>query len=59
MGALLIAIWMLLILPVLIVGAGLGGSLALDRVFARANSSDDGEGSGEGSGEDAAEESEG
>lgn len=54
MGALLIVIWMLLILPVLIVGAGLGGSLALDRVFARANSPEDSDGSGE----DTAEESE-
>lgn len=54
MGALLIVIWMLLILPVLIIGAGLGGSLALDRVFARANTSEDGDGSGK----DAAEESE-
>lgn len=47
MGALLIVIWMLLILPVLIVGAGLGGSLALDRVFARANSPEEDGGSGD------------
>lgn len=37
MGVVLIVIWMLLILPVLIVGAGLGGSLALDWVVGRSN----------------------
>lgn len=54
MGVLFIVIWMVLILPVLIVGVGLGGSLALERVFARV----DGTGEGDESGEDAAKESE-